>query len=336
MSETAKPGRQGVTFEQVAAAANALLAEDRRPSLRAVRERIGSGSMATIQRHLAAFDAQRPKTHAAEIELSPSIRREIEDEIQRHVAEATAELREQLADVVGARDALAEEAESQAATLAEFEQQLATLQATTTEQAARLEELRTAEERERTAAEQARVALAEANLKLEGIPALQAELERLRTALDTRTAELSRETARAASLTAERDALAKQMAGVEQRVSAAETHLERLQGELLAERERTGKAQAGLAAAEARAEATAARVTDLQGQMKTAAESASARLADAQEQLKVAAESAFARLVDVQEQLKAAAAREAEAVRRADAAEQHAREAVRLGVREQK
>jgi chromosome segregation ATPase len=300
MSETSKPGRQGVSYEQVAAAATALLAEDRRPSLRAVRERVGSGSMATIQRHLATFEAQRPRTHAAEIELSPSIRREIEGEIQRHLAESTSDLREQLVDVVGARDALAEEGEAQATTLAELEQQFATVQATATEQAARLGELRTAEERERTAAEQARVSLAEANLRLQGIPALEAELERLRTALDVRTADLSAATATVSGLTAERDSLLKQIAGVEQRASVTEAHLERLQGELLTERERTGKAEARAAAADARVEATAARI------------------------------------IDLQEQLKAAAARESDAARRAEAAEQRAQVAVQKGVREQK
>lgn len=313
MSETyQKPAARGVTYEQVAAAANALLADNQKLSVRNVREALGgTGSLATISRHLAAFDAQRPKAHAAEIEMSSGIRREIEAEILRHVTEATSALHEQLAGVVSDRDAVVAEAEAQAAALAEAEQQLVMLRVTTSEQTARLEELRTAEERERTAAEHARVSLAEANLKLQGIPKLEAELERLRAALDARTTELSRETARAASVTAERDALARQLTSVEQRATATETHIERLQGELLVERERAGKA-------EARAEGIATRVTDLQAQMKTAAESASARLAD------------------VQEQLKTAAAREVEAVRRADAAEQHAREAVRQGVREQK
>jgi hypothetical protein len=65
----------------------------------------------------------------------------------------------------------------------------------------------------------------------------------------------------------------------------------------MAERERTGKAETRAATAETRAKVTAARVTDLQ------------------------------------EQLKAAAAREAEATRRAEAAEQHPRDAVQQGVR---
>jgi colicin import membrane protein len=327
MSETyPKPAARGVTYEQVAAAADALLAGNQKLSVRNVREALGgTGSLATISRHLAAFDAQRPKTHAADIEMSSGIRREIEAEILRHVTEATSALHEQLANVVNDRDAVVAEAEAQAAALAEAEQQLATLRATTTEQAARLEELRTAEERERTAAEQARVSLAEANLRVQSIPGLEAELERLRTALDVRTADLSAATATVSGLTAERDSLLKQLAGVEQRASVTEAHLERLQGELLTERERTGKAEARVAAADARVEATAARITDLQEQLKAAA----ARESDA-------ARRAEARVDELQEQLKATAARESDATRRAEAAEQRAQVAVQKGVREQK
>ena len=328
MSETPKqPGRTGVTYEQVAAAANALTADNRKPTLRAVREALGTGSMGTIQKHLSRWEEQRPTVHSADIVVSSEVVRALGDEIERHVSNATSALAEQLADAAAARDQLAEDGEAQALALAELEAQVATLTALTTEQTARLEELRTAEERERTAAERARVALAEANLKLEGVPALQAELERLRASLDSRTAELSRETAKAASLTAERDALAKQFAGVEQRASATEKHLERLQGELLAERERTGKAQAGLAAAEARAAATAERVTDLQAQLKTAADASAERVTDLQAQLKAAADASAAHVADLHEQLKAAEARTVDATRRAETAEKQAHRA---------
>ncbi|SAL05750.1 hypothetical protein AWB78_07678 [Caballeronia calidae] len=286
MNETTRPGRQGVSFEQVAAAATALLAENQRPTLRIVRERIGSGSMATIQRHLAAFDAQRPKPQGTEIELAPALRREIEAEIQRHIAAATGELREQLADAVGARDALAEEAETQAALRAGVEQQRDQLQTSVTEQAARLAELRTVEARERSAAEQARIALAEANLRLHGLPALEAELERLRLALDTRTEERSAATAEAARLTAERDGLVKQMDAAEKRLAAQARLAEQTQDELKSERARTAAAETRAAAAEARSAATTERVADLWAQLKglAAREAETAHRADAAEQ----------------------------------------------------
>lgn len=58
-------------YEQMAAA-NALLAENRPASLRLASARIGSCSMGTIQQRLAAFEAQRPKTHAAESSCRPA------------------------------------------------------------------------------------------------------------------------------------------------------------------------------------------------------------------------------------------------------------------------
>jgi colicin import membrane protein len=290
---------RGVTYEQVAAAADALLATNQKLSVRNVREALGdTGSLATISRHLTAFDAQRPKTHAAQIELSPGIRREIEAEIQRHVTEATSTLHEQLANVVSDRDAVVAESETQSAALTEAEQQLAVLRVTTSEQAARIEELRTVEERERTAAEHARVSLAEANLRLAGVPALQVELERLRGSLDTRTAELSAATATAAGLTAERDGLQKQLEAAEQRGVGVARQTEQLQAEVKEERNRTATAETRAASAEGRVEATAARVADLQSQLKEAA------------------------------------AREADATRRVDAAEQRAREAAQQPVQQ--
>jgi len=40
--------RAGVTFEQVAAAADALVGDGQQPTIRAIRERLGTGSPNTI------------------------------------------------------------------------------------------------------------------------------------------------------------------------------------------------------------------------------------------------------------------------------------------------
>jgi len=48
-------GRTGVTYEEVAEAARALTEEGRRATAAAVRERLGRGSLTTIQRHLQTW-----------------------------------------------------------------------------------------------------------------------------------------------------------------------------------------------------------------------------------------------------------------------------------------
>ena len=44
--------RIGITFEQVSAAADALRGEGMNPTIKAVRERLGTGSPNTIHEHL--------------------------------------------------------------------------------------------------------------------------------------------------------------------------------------------------------------------------------------------------------------------------------------------
>ena len=62
--------RQGITFEQVAAVADALAGEGQQPTIRAVREKLGdTGSPNTIHKHLTAWREARPVAAAAAPEL---------------------------------------------------------------------------------------------------------------------------------------------------------------------------------------------------------------------------------------------------------------------------
>ena len=56
-------GRPGVTYEEVAAAARSLTEEGKRATAAAVRERLGRGSLTTIQRHLQTW-----REHEAPVE----------------------------------------------------------------------------------------------------------------------------------------------------------------------------------------------------------------------------------------------------------------------------
>jgi vancomycin resistance protein YoaR len=58
--------RKGVTYEEVASTAWALIQEGKRVTAAAVRERLGRGSMTTIQRHLQAWREKEAPAQAVE------------------------------------------------------------------------------------------------------------------------------------------------------------------------------------------------------------------------------------------------------------------------------
>ncbi|HMW86471.1 MAG TPA: DNA-binding protein, partial [Nitrospira sp.] len=65
--------REGITFEQVAAAADALVGEGQQPTIRAVRERLGTGSPNTVHKHLTAWREARPVAAASAPELPQAL-----------------------------------------------------------------------------------------------------------------------------------------------------------------------------------------------------------------------------------------------------------------------
>lgn len=244
MEQTA--GRTGITFEQVAAVADAIAARGDRPTLRGVRAELGSGSMGTIQKHLAAWQGQRRQIVTSTATLPTEIQRVILSEIEREVDAARAELEAELAATKGDRDALADDNEAQAEQIEQQTARLDEIEATIQQQAGRIAQLESdletawqATERERGVAEQARQALAKAELRLEALPKIEAEVERLRAAL---------EASQARATTAEQLAAvtAEKLAGVEARLVDAQAR-EQQTAVKLAEVEKTAKAAAGQA-----------------------------------------------------------------------------------------
>jgi colicin import membrane protein len=88
--------REGITFEQVAAAADALVGEGVQPTIRAVRERLGTGSPNTIHRHLVAWREARPAATATAPELPAPLAAALANEIERAAAAARAEVEARL------------------------------------------------------------------------------------------------------------------------------------------------------------------------------------------------------------------------------------------------
>lgn len=88
--------REGITYEQVAAAATALLGEGQQATIRAVREHIGTGSPNTVHRHLAAWRDTRPQVTTVAQSLSDSLTAAIAAEIDKAATKARAESADRL------------------------------------------------------------------------------------------------------------------------------------------------------------------------------------------------------------------------------------------------
>jgi len=88
--------RPGITFEQVAAVADAMLGIGQQPTINGVRDRIGTGSPNTIHKHLLVWRAARPQTIAAAPELPASLASAIATEIERAAASARSEVEDKL------------------------------------------------------------------------------------------------------------------------------------------------------------------------------------------------------------------------------------------------
>jgi len=104
--------RQGVTAEQIKAAADAIAAEGQSPTIRAVRERLGTGSPNTIQRHLSQWRESRPQVTQAAYELPAELANSFGRELRRGAEAATAELRAELAEAHTEAKELAETGEA--------------------------------------------------------------------------------------------------------------------------------------------------------------------------------------------------------------------------------
>jgi uncharacterized phage infection (PIP) family protein YhgE len=88
----------GVTAEQVIAAAEAISAQGDRPSVRAIRDRLETGSFNTIQRYLSEWRETRPQITQAAYELPAQLANDFGKELRRGAEAATAELRAELSE----------------------------------------------------------------------------------------------------------------------------------------------------------------------------------------------------------------------------------------------
>ena len=217
-------GREAsITTEQVHAAADVIRAEGGKPTLRAIRERLGGvGSMGTIQTMLQSWKASQERQVAADLVLPPALQRVVLDFMRAEIDQARKPLVDELAELQQASADLAQENERQGNTIDDLEKGIEELQAQKGAAEGRAGQLESdlvaakveAAEKQ-VQAEAARTELAKALLRLEGLPRLEADLVAVR-------AEMTQE--RAARVAAEQSAAvtAARLEASERRATEAE------------------------------------------------------------------------------------------------------------------
>ncbi|AOY97451.1 hypothetical protein BKK79_36500 (plasmid) [Cupriavidus sp. USMAA2-4] len=181
-----------ITQEQVNAAAEALRAAGAKPTVRAVRERLGNvGSQATVMRMLDGWKRQQVQVVEAPVTLPAAFQVALADYVGQAVAEGKAALASDLAEQQQISADLALESERLGATIERLEQDLDVAVREREAVAGRAEQLevdlglaRGEVEQERLAAEIARTELAKTQLRLEAMPRLEADLHAVREALE--------------------------------------------------------------------------------------------------------------------------------------------------------
>ena len=98
--------RQGITFEQVSATADALVGEGQQPTIKAVRDRLTTGSPNTIHEHLKRWREARPVAAVAAPELPQALTAAIAAEIERAAAQARGEIEGRLVQAQAETDEL--------------------------------------------------------------------------------------------------------------------------------------------------------------------------------------------------------------------------------------
>ncbi len=188
-----------ITFEQVAAAADALKGQGVRPTARAIRDTLGTGSMATILKFLQQWQGtQVRQSQTIDDTIDPSIARAISNQIAAKVQEATADATVRLADLQGEADTLIAENERQAADLetanadrAALVEKLATLSGTVAQLEADAKRTAADLATERQSSEAARIELAKMMIRVDNAKLVEAENDRLRASLETMQKSLS-------------------------------------------------------------------------------------------------------------------------------------------------
>lgn len=224
-------GREStITFEQIAAVADAMKIDGVKPTSRAVRERLGNtGSMGTINKLLGRWKSGQERQISAALVLPPALQRVLLEFMDAELTAARTTLETELADQQQEAADLATENErqviendAQAESIEQLRSDVAAHQGRAGQLEADLTASREEAVRERSGAELARTELAKAQLRLEAMPRLEADLVAARGVLETERAARVAAEQQAAVLSAKLEAVERRATEAADRTTKAE------------------------------------------------------------------------------------------------------------------
>ncbi|MEX3969729.1 DNA-binding protein [Paraburkholderia caribensis] len=176
-----------ITQDQVSRAAEEIRETGGRPTARAIRERLGAGSMATVLKFLQAWQDAQVRPAETPVTLPQPLQRGLLDFVAAEVERSKTELRAEL-DVANQTNAdLILESERQGLMIENLTASLERVHGEKAEMSGRLDQVVNERDAanheaaaERQAAESARTELAKALLRLDAMPRLEKEIEELR------------------------------------------------------------------------------------------------------------------------------------------------------------
>lgn len=185
----------GITFAQVAATADQLVANGTRVTIEAVRSQLGTGSPNTIHKHLKIWTAGVQTPAAQTLTISQSLTAALHNELTKTAAEARAQLEVKLADCESTIDSLEKgssvleiERDSLLQKVGNLTTERDNITGKSAQQDTALAALEVRASSDHAAAESARIALAQERLSsahlLSSAAANSAEIVRLIDALD--------------------------------------------------------------------------------------------------------------------------------------------------------
>lgn len=273
-----------ITYQQVEAAADDLVKSGvPRPSVRAVRDKVGGGaSMNDFAEHMRTWNANRPSAPVAAPQLSTSLVAALVAEISKSSAAAKSEVEKLLQQLQGDYDSLIAEGKNVGSDLLQTKQTLADLSSEHERTVATLEQTKSDLD-SANAGLAAKAAEAEAARKAEAIAVVnadnsksqvvekQATIQDLLKQLDDSQVERRMLSESLAVKSSEVASITQRLEDAREQIAELASRIKTLEGKLQAEQEGRSAAQAAAAAAEARtlaaiaqAEEREKRVVDLQ------------------------------------------------------------------------
>ncbi|WP_205182546.1 DNA-binding protein [Burkholderia sp. LMG 13014] len=240
-----------ITQDQVSRAAEGIREAGGRPTARAIRERLGTGSMATVLKFFQAWQDAQVRPAEAPVVLPQALQRGLLDFVAAEVDRSKAELHAELDVANQANTDLIVESERQSLIVDNLTASLEAAHAEKAELAGRLAQVeaerdaaRNEAAAERAAAESARTDLAKALLRLEAMPRLEKDLDTARRELDTERAARVGAEQSAAVATAKLEASVEAKQAIERALDDSKHHEQDKDAELVMARKELKEAHA--------------------------------------------------------------------------------------------